>query len=85
MQIDKNLKNELLSLNDGTLKNLVNSIAQSAGINMANSSISKSDIEKIRAAITNATDKDAEEALKILGGKENAERIVSKLKNTGNI
>ena len=85
MQIDKNLKKELLSLNDETLKNLVNTVAKSAGINMSNSVIEKTDIEKIRTVIANATNNDAEEALKILGGKENAENIINKLKNTGNI
>lgn len=85
MEIDKNLKNELLSLNDETLKNLVNTVAKSAGINMSKSAIGKSDIEKIRSVISNATNKDAQEALKILGGKENAENIINKLKNTGNV
>ena len=85
MQIDKNLKNELLSLNDETLKNLVNTVARSAGINLSNQAIGKSDMEKIRSVISNATNKDAEEALKVLGGKENAENIINKFKNTGNI
>ena len=85
MQIDKNLKNDLLSLNDETLKNLINTVARSAGINLSNSVIERSDIEKIRAAITNTTNKDAEDALKILGGKENAKNLINKLKSAGNI
>lgn len=82
MQIDKNLKNELLSLNDSTLKNIVNSVAKSAGLNLRDLNISDTDLNKIRTVIQNATDKDAEEAIKALGGKEKAQKLINELKGS---
>ncbi len=80
MQIDKNIKNELLGLDDDALKGVVSSVAKSAGININNMNISSSDISKIRSAISKATDKDAEEALKALGGAEAASGLIDKIK-----
>lgn len=80
MQIDKNIKNELLGLDDDALKGIVSSVAKSAGININNMNISSSDISKIRSAISKATDKDAEEALKALGGAEAASGLIDKIK-----
>ena len=82
MQIDNNLKNELLSLNDESLSNIVKSVAKAAGINNDKLNISKSDIAKIRTVINNATDKDAEEALKIVGGGDNARKIINEAKRS---
>ena len=83
MHIDKNIKNELLSLNDTSLKNLINSVAKSAGVNISNN-LGQNEIEKIRMAISKATDKDAEEALKMIGSTKEVERIVDSLKNRKN-
>ena len=80
MQIDKNIKSELLGLDDDALKGIVSSVAKSAGININNINISSSDISKIRSAISKATDKDAEEALKALGGAEAASGLIDKIK-----
>lgn len=80
MQIDKNIKNELLGLDDDALKGIVSSVAKSAGININNMNISSADISKIRSAISKATDKDAEEALKALGGAEAASGLIDKIK-----
>ena len=82
MQIDKNIKNELLGLDDTALKGIVSSIAKSAGLKAGNINISNSDISKIRAAISQATDKDAEEALKMLGGAEAASDMIEKIKKS---
>ncbi len=82
MQIDKNIKNELLGLDDTALKGIVSSIAKSAGLKVGNINISNSDIDKIRSAISKATDKDAEEALKILGGEDAANGLIEKIKKS---
>ena len=79
MQIDNNIKNSLLSLDDKTLKNVVNSLAKSAGVDTSNVRISDSDIMKIRSVIRNATDDDANEALKVIGD-ENARKIINEAK-----
>ncbi len=82
MQIDKNIKNQLLSLDDTTLKSIVSSVAKSAGVSSTdNIKISDKDIEKIRAAINKATDKDAADAIKILGGTDEAAKIIDKIKH----
>lgn len=81
MQIDKNIKNQLLSLDDTALKSIVSSVARSAGVSTDNIKITNKDIEKIRSAINRATDKDAEEAIKILGGADEAAKIVDKIKH----
>lgn len=81
MQIDKNIKSQLLSLDDTALKSLVSSVARSAGVSTDNIKITDKDIEKIRSAINRATDKDAEEAIKILGGADEAAKIVDKIKH----
>lgn len=81
MQIDKNIKSQLLSLDDTALKSIVSSVARSAGVSTDNIKITDKDIEKIRSAINRATDKDAEEAIKFLGGADEAAKIVDKIKN----
>ena len=81
MQIDKNIKSQLLSLDDTALKSIVSSVARSAGVSTDNIKITDKDIEKIRSAINRATDKDAEEAIKILGGADEAAKIVDKIKH----
>lgn len=83
MQIDNNIKNNLLSLDDKTLKNVVSSLAGAAGINESKIQISDSDLVKIRSAIRQATDKDAEEALKVIGGDEKAQRIIEEARRKG--
>ena len=76
MQIDNNIKNDLLSLDDKALKNVISSLAKGAGIDTSSVRISDSDISKLRSIIKNASDKDANEALRIIG-EENAKRIIS--------
>ncbi len=76
MQIDNNIKNDLLSLDDKALKSVISSLAKGAGINTSSVRISDSDISKLRSIIKNASDKDANEALRIIG-EENAKRIIS--------
>lgn len=76
MQIDNNIKNELLSLNDTALKGIISSLARSAGVNNGNIKVSDNDICKLREIIKNANDKDASEALKLIG-EEKAMRIIN--------
>ena len=83
MQIDNNIKKNLLSLDDKTLKNVVSSLAGAAGISESKIQISDSDLFKIRSAISRATDKDAEEALKVIGGDEKAQRIIEEARRKG--
>ena len=76
MQIDNNIKNELLSLNNDSLKKIIGTLAKSAGVNNSNIKVSDKDLEKLKDIIRNADDNDANEALKIIG-EENAKRIIN--------
>ena len=76
MQIDNNIKNELLALNNESLKGIIGSLAKSAGVNNGNIRISDKDLEKLREIIKNADDKDASDALKLIG-EENAKKIIN--------
>lgn len=83
MEINNNIKNNLLSLDDESLKKVINSLASAAGIDKSKIKISNNDMEKIRSAINNATDKDTAEALKLLGGESNAQQIINSFKKKG--
>ena len=83
MQIDNNIKNELLSLNDNALKNMINTIALSAGMNPGEFKISDTDINKIRSAISNATNEDANKAINALGGADKAAKLLNQIKKSG--
>ena len=76
MQIDNNIKNNLLSLNDDALKGVIGSLAKSAGVNNGDIKISDKDLVKLREIIRNANDKDASEALRLIG-EDNAKRIIN--------
>ena len=76
MHIDNNIKNELLSLNNDSLKKIIGTLAKSAGVNNSNIKVSDKDLEKLKDIIRNADDNDANEALKIIG-EENAKRIIN--------
>ena len=76
MQIDNNIKNELLSLNNDSLKKIIGTLAKSAGVNNSNIKVSDKDLEKLKDIIRNADDNDANEALKLIG-EENAKRIIN--------
>lgn len=76
MQIDNNIKNELLALNNESLKGIIGSLAKSAGVNNGNIRISDKDLDKLREIIKNADDKDASDALKLIG-EENAKKIIN--------
>lgn len=82
MQIDNNIKNELLSLNDDALKNMINTIALSAGMNPAKFKISDNDINKIRSAISSATNEDANKAINTLGGADKAAELLEQIKKS---
>lgn len=82
MQIDNNIKNNLLSLDDKSLKNVVNSLAYAAGMSEGKIKISDNDLMKIRTVIKNATDKDAQEALKMIGD-DNAKKIINQAQSGG--
>lgn len=76
MQIDNNIKNELLALNNESLKGIIGSLAKCAGVNNGNIRISDKDLDKLREIIKNADDKDASDALKLIG-EENAKKIIN--------
>ncbi|MBE6606332.1 MAG: hypothetical protein E7635_04775 [Ruminococcaceae bacterium] len=82
MQIDNNIKNSLLSLDDKSLKNVINSLAGAAGMNNSKINISNDDLIKLRTVIKNATDKDANEALSIIGD-EKARHIIEEARKRG--
>ena len=82
MQINNDIKKNILSLDDKTLKNVIGSIAQKAGVESSGIRISDNDLVKIRNIIQNATDKDANEALNIIG-EEKAKKILDELNRQG--
>ncbi len=82
MQIDNNIKNSLLSLDDKSLKSVVSSLAGAAGMNQSSINISNDDLIKLRNVIRNATDKDANEALSIIGD-DKARRIIDEARKRG--
>ena len=58
MQLDKKALNRLLSLNDEQLKNVIRSLGENAGLDLASFKISADDVGSIRHALGNATDQD---------------------------
>ncbi len=82
MQINNDIKNNILSLDDKTLKSVIGSIAQKAGVESSKIKISDYDLIKIRNVIQNASDKDANEALNLIG-EEKARLIFDELKKQG--
>lgn len=82
MQINNDIKNNILSLDDKTLKSVIGSIAQKAGVESSKIKISDYDLIKIRNVIQNASDKDANEALNLIG-EEKARLIFDELNKQG--
>ncbi len=80
MEINNSIKNNLLSLDDNTLKNVINSLTSAAGMDTSKIKISETDMQKIRNAIKNASNKDTAEALKLIGGEMNAKTIIEAAK-----
>ncbi len=58
MQLDKKALGRLLSLNDEQLKNIIRSLGENAGLDLASFQISADDVGSIRRALSNATDED---------------------------
>ena len=58
MQLDKKALSRLLSLNDEQLKNVIRSLGENAGLDLASFKISADDVGSIRRALTGATDDD---------------------------
>lgn len=84
MEINNEIKNNILSLDDKSLKKVIDSLANAAGIDNSRINISAKDMEKIRGAIRDASDKDTSEALRLLGGENNAKRIINSAKKQAN-
>lgn len=80
MEINNDIKANLLSLNDNSLKKVIDSLAGAAGIDPSRIKISGKDMEKIRTAIKDASQKDTLEAIKLLGGENNAKQIIDSVK-----
>ncbi len=81
MKLDENMKKNLLALDNDEIRNVVRSLADAAGVGNK-FKISDSDIGKLREAVKNATDKDAERAIEKIG-EENARRILGELGKSG--
>lgn len=75
MQLDNNIRNKLLAMSDTELSKIVSSLASSAGVDARELSISKSDISALRKTISNATQSDVDEAVKMIGENKAAELL----------
>ena len=68
MNFDKKSLSNLLSLNDDELARVLKDIAKEAGLNYENIKIEKSDLMKIRAFLSVASDDDIARLLRQFGG-----------------
>lgn len=69
MNFDRNSISKLISLGDEELISMLRSIANDAGIDADNLKIGKSDLIKIRAFLSMASDEDIARVISRFGGK----------------
>lgn len=74
MQLDKNALEKMLSLDDDNLSKAISAVAAQAGISLKSEAINPSELSKIRAALSNATDKDIALANKQLSKYQKSNR-----------
>lgn len=67
MQLDKNLLDQLISLDDQTLSKTIALLASAAGIDRANADAAIADLRSVRSSLGNATDSDVRRAISMLG------------------
>ena len=79
MQIDKTMPDRLLALDDVTLAKTITALATSAGIDQSITESAVKNLRLVRASLSNATDKDIENAAQMLGG----ERVASLMEQLG--
>lgn len=75
MQLDNNIKSKILSMSDAELSKIVSSLAASAGTDAHSISLTKDDISTLRETISNATQSDVDEAVRIIGKNKAAELL----------
>ena len=74
MNFDKNTIAKLQKMSDDELSFVIREVANEAGIDGKNLSISKSDIAKIRTVLALATEEDIAKLLGQFGGKNNGRK-----------
>ena len=62
MQLDRRTLQKMLSLSDEQLTNVIRSLAENSGLDLADFRISPNDINSIRTALSGATDEDLKRA-----------------------
>lgn len=67
MQIDKNLLDQLISLDDQTLSRTISLLANAAGIDQSSANAAISDLRSVRSSLGNATNADISRAVSMLG------------------
>lgn len=72
MQLDKTALDRLLSLDDVTLAKTISALSASAGIDRAAVDSAVSNLRLVRAALSNASDKDISSALTMIANGQGA-------------
>ena len=78
MQIDKTVLDRLLALDDVTLAKTITALASGAGIDPGITESAVKNLRLVRASLSNATDKDIQNAAQMLG-KERVSAIMEQL------
>lgn len=78
MQLDKTMLDRLLALDDVTLAKTITALASGAGIDQSIIESAVKNLRLVRASLSNATDKDIQNAAEMLG-RERVSAIMEQL------